>query len=96
MTKITELEPKDILISEKNKTLTDMVKLDINIAVLERTDPDTVVAKKTTKTDEQGNVTAYSPITAKQMLESSRQDRAGKTIRINVIETLMKKDDKTD
>ena len=90
MNKIEELKREDVLLSEKNKAIKDITITEINIAILERTDPNTVMAKKPTQKDAQGNVTAYSPVTAKQMLANSREDLESQKLRLNVIETLMK------
>jgi hypothetical protein len=85
---ITELTRRDILISEQNAVLTKATKLDIDITVLERTDPELTVARE--QMAQVGNTASFREVKAKEMLEKYRHDREGLQKRLDVITLLLK------
>jgi len=80
----------DFLIPEKNRITKKIVDLEINIAVLELTDPNIVLARAILTKDNHGNTTSTRDITAKESLEESRHDLEGNNLRMKVIDNLIK------
>ncbi len=90
---IGTLTRKDVLNSEKNRLTKEITKLDIDILVLERTDPKLQVGKKVAAVNPQtGQPMSYAAVTAKEMLEESRTDREGHLERMKAVEILMSKE----
>lgn len=87
--KETELKYKDVtrgdvLLIERGKAIKELTELEIDICVLERTPPETVVVKR------QVTENSYVQITAKQMLEQCTKDQKNTQTRLGIIESLLK------
>lgn len=80
---VIEITRRDVLISEKNKCVKTVTKLEIDIATLERSDSNLVVARE--KLTEK----SYREITVKEMLEQYRNDLKGTQVRLETIEQLL-------
>jgi hypothetical protein len=74
----------EILEEERKKIVQNIAKLDIDISVLERTDPELTVARE--KLSEK----SYREIKAKTMLENYRKEKEGSELRLRAVETLIK------
>ena len=85
MEKTKELGEKDFLILQKNACLQEIVKHNIDIKVLERTSPKTVVLKQKLSDH------SHREITAEQMLADLRNKLEGYALRMSAIENLLKK-----
>lgn len=91
MTKMmTELTKKDVLIAEHNKVIQKMTEHEIDIHVLERTDPDLQVGKKVAATDSNGNPMSFTKVSAKDMLANKKAEKENFEIRLRSIDELMK------
>lgn len=82
-TKVEKLTKEDVLMSERNNCVNQMTKMDIDIKVLERTDPEKVVAKKALTNK------SYQEIKAKDILQSHKETRVGLQARLDVIDLLL-------
>lgn len=80
---IIPLTREHVLISEKNAVVKSMTKVEIDISVLERVDPDLVVAQKRITPN------SVKEITAKEMLEDKRQEYDDFKKRFDIIEMLL-------
>lgn len=87
---MTELTKKDVLIAERNKVIKNMTEHEIDIHVLERTDPDLQVGKKVAATDTSGNPLSFTAVTAKVMLANKKAEKDNLEIRLKSIDELMK------
>ena len=81
---VLEYTREDYLIDEKNKILQSMTRMDIDIKVLERTEPEVVVGKK--RLTEK----SFKEIKSKDMLKSYKEQREGYQKRLDVIDLLLK------
>jgi len=81
---VLEYTREDYLIDEKNKILQSMTRMDIDIKVLERTEPEVVVGKK--RLTEK----SFREIKSKDMLKSYKEQREGYQKRLDVIDLLLK------
>lgn len=95
MEKISELTRKDVIISEKNKVLEKVVKIEIDIAVLETQAPTMIVAIEKTPlaTNARGEAMSYHEreITVKERIEKDTKDLSQLMVRLNTLEKLLKK-----
>lgn len=87
---IEELTRKDVLISEKNAIVKKITVADIDILVMERSDPDMQVGRKQGPLGPNGQPMSYIAVTAREMLASKQKDREGYVVRLNAIEILLK------
>jgi len=90
MNNITELTRKDVLTTERNKVIEKLTQYEIDIHVLERTDPELQVGKKVVAQDASGNPMSFTAVSAKQMLINKKQEQANLQIRLASIDALMK------
>ena len=81
---VLEYTREDYLIDEKNKILQSMTRMDIDIKVLERTEPEVVVGKK--RLTEK----SFQEIKSKDMIKSYKEQREGYQKRLDVIDLLLK------
>lgn len=79
----------DVLISEKNKTMKELGKYIIELKVLERADPDLVVAEDVKSTDSKGQPTAYTEVKASEMIERYDGQVKGKKMRLECVDILI-------
>ncbi len=82
-TKVEKLTKEDVLMSERNNCVNQMTKLDIDIKVLERTDPEMVIAKKPLTNK------SYQEVKARDVLKADKEQRAGLQARLDVIDLLL-------
>jgi hypothetical protein len=81
---VQRLTYADALVSEYNEILLEVARMDIDIAILEKTDPELIVAeKKLTANSVEG-------IPAKVYIVTKRKEREGKQLRLDNIEVLLK------
>jgi len=91
---IKEITPRDVLISEKNKTIKKLTCAQLDIRVMERSDPNLVVGNRATSKDQYGNILATAPVTAKEMLEQKREEVEDYEARLFAINGMLKGLDK--
>lgn len=89
--RIQELTRNDVLLSEKNKCVKEITKYELDILVLERANPDAVIARQPLKKDVNGNAISWKDIKPIEMLEKYATEKEGMEVRLGAIETLMKK-----
>lgn len=84
----------DIFSEEKKKCVAHIAKFEIDIHVLERTDPKAVIAKQALKKDADGNVLSSRDITAKDTLEDYRKQKESYEKRLGVLNNLLEENSK--
>jgi len=89
---IQEITKKEALVEQKNSCLREIIKQEIDIHTLERTDPNTVIERKN-KMGRSGEIIATIDITAKESIETRKKQLTGVNIRLNSIEALLGKED---
>jgi hypothetical protein len=87
MNKITK---KDILIEEYNKVLTDLTREEINIKMLEGSDPNGVYARKVLSKDPTGKVLSTQDITIAEELPKIRIKAGNLRNLLHIIEGMIK------
>lgn len=80
---ITEITRRDVLISEKNKVVKKMVAREIDIATLQRSNPETVVAQEELRNG------ATRDIKVSEALEQANNALEGYKIRLDSITALL-------
>lgn len=81
-----------VLKEEEKKVHEKIVQAEIDILVLEKMAPDTVIARKPANKDPKtGQVLSWIGVSAKDLLEQNRKDLENYKIRLGVIEYLMSK-----
>jgi hypothetical protein len=90
MNNITELTRKDVLTAERNKVIEKLTQYEIDIHVLERTDPELQVGKRVAAQDANGNPMSFTAVSAKQMLAGKKEEQANLQKRMSSIDALMK------
>lgn len=78
------MNKKEILEREKGKMIEALTMLEIDIGVLEKSPPDLIISKQ--KITEK----SYREVSCKEMLERLRRDKEGNSLRLSVIESLLK------
>ena len=79
----------DVLISEKNKTMKELGKYMIELSVLERADPDLVVAEDVNARDKEGNPISATEVKASEMIQRYDGQVKGKRMRLERIDALI-------
>lgn len=87
-----ELTKKDILISEKNKILAEIVKHEIDINILEKENTELVVAKDILAKDKEGKTLSTRDVRVSEMKERYEKGNEGFIKRLKAIEEMIKKE----
>jgi len=95
MAKIEKLELKDVYILERNIVIKELGKVLIDIATLEREDPEKVIGtrKKPLSVDKDGNALSYekSDLKVGEVLKDRKEEEEGYMIRLKTVERLIQK-----
>ena len=84
-----EITKKEIYIEYKNNCIKKIAGLDIEILVLERTDPKKIIGHKPTMQNDKGQTIASVEVPAGELLKEYKGQRDGFEIRLGVIESLL-------
>ena len=83
----------DYLTEEKNLVLKDIVRLEVDLGVMTRTDPKTLIAKRVKK-DKDGRVISSEDVYPEGMIKEYTEELTGKNLRLLSISALLAKEEK--
>ena len=86
---IEQLTYKEALLIERNQCQAEIAQLDIDIAILEKQDPNAVVARKKLTPN------SFTEITTKDFLPQKTKERELKQVRSDAIDVLLSKNNES-
>lgn len=93
---ISALTRKNVLMAERNKCVKFIVEKEVDIRVMEQTDPTLVIGRKPGAMGQNGQPMSYVQVTAKEMLTMDKKERDGKIARLRAIDELLKEEGDVD